>query len=108
MTHEAPDERHDYIGWSVERFGKRCFVTSSESLPPDAIYPFRAEITLDEFERVKAGELDFTAFQRLYQRRRDAFLAGIRHPNVFTKIALLTTFAIALAAVIAMVLGYIP
>lgn len=108
MTYETPDERHAYTGWSIERYGPRCFVVSSERLPPDAIYPFRAEITLDEFERVKAGELDFTAFQRLYRRRRDAFIAGIRHPNVFVKTVLLGAFVMALAAFIAMVLGYIP
>ena len=33
MGYETPDERRDFTGWSVERFGDQCFVNFSSAAP---------------------------------------------------------------------------
>ncbi|MFK7941412.1 MAG: hypothetical protein AB8B85_00620 [Paracoccaceae bacterium] len=53
MTHEAPDERRDFTGWSVERFGDRCFVNYSVAAPAGI---GRTEILRAELDAAMSGE----------------------------------------------------
>ena len=67
MSYETPDERHDYTGWSLLRFGTACFVDLF--FPPGEEYVSgRYEITHDEFEGLKSGDLALPDLLDQFQR----------------------------------------
>lgn len=93
MLRTAPDERHDFTGWSVERFGTRYFVLLIIG-GGMRIKHARHEITANEFADARGGRLGRRHFVDKY---------GVQEllpadPGPVFKVVILTGGAVILAA----------
>lgn len=97
MNRNLPDERRDFFGWTVERFGDECFVNFTTGAPAGVD---RTKIAREEFDAAMAGERKLSD---LVPRgaRRDPLLE--KTPE-WTKIALFITVTICVGGMIAVAL----
>ena len=103
MAEDQPDERHDQPGWSIERFGARCFLSWHDaSIVGDNAG--RVEIDAQDFRAARDGKVAIGRLLRKYDRQ--ALTRGLENPSLRVKVFLLASFIVALAALIAVLSGW--
>lgn len=97
MSRSLPDERRDFFGWSVERFGDRCFVNFTTGAPAGV---GRTEIMREEFNAAMSGDRRLSDLVP-GSARRDPL---IEKTPEWAKIALFITATISVGGIIAVTL----
>ena len=106
MTFERPDKRHDFTGWSIERFGARHFVIWGEASSGCARLA-RYEMDANDFADARGGRIGLGALRRKYDADDNAFFAGIADPKPWVKVYLIGCFIFIAGALVALILGWI-
>lgn len=103
MATAAPDERHEFTGWSVERFDDRHFLewhALRSYGPPSG----RVEISEVDFRSAVAGDIMAGKLIRKYDQY--ALSRGLEAPSTVLKVMLLTSLVIIAGALLALLAGW--
>ena len=90
MTFEAPDEHHKFWGWYVERFGNRYFVMFGYGVLQSG-FNARYEISAEDFEAAKRGQLSYRKLFEKYNTDYRAFFKGLVRPPLWIRICLIVS-----------------